>query len=90
MIRLVLLSGRDMLTREAMHRCLSRAFGFPAYYGNNLDALRDCLAEQRDVQVCLSNAHAMLDHLGDYGRQAIKLMSEAAALQPRFFLLVRG
>lgn len=36
-------SGWD--TEQAMHREIALALGFPAHYGQNLDALNDCLSD---------------------------------------------
>lgn len=89
MMRLVLLEGARMADREALHRELQKAFRFPDYYGNNLDALRDCLYEQGDVQVCFSDHREMIRHLGDYGRTALALLREAAESRRGFHLLIR-
>lgn len=40
----VAVDGAAMTTPAAMHAELARAFGFPAWYGHNLDALLDCLS----------------------------------------------
>ena len=34
--------------KVAMHRALAEALAFPDYYGNNLDALYDCLSDIRE------------------------------------------
>ncbi len=40
----VTVDGAAMTTAAAMHAELARGFGFPAWYGHNLDALLDCLS----------------------------------------------
>lgn len=42
-----------------LHELIKKAFGFPEYYGKNLDALWDCMRDfaysqhgQREVQIC--------------------------------------
>ena len=34
--------------RYELHLALKKAFGFPEYYGMNLDALHDCLSERKE------------------------------------------
>ncbi len=51
-MRFVFLKGKDL-----SHPALAGAFGFPPYYGNNLDALFDCLTEiTRHTMIVLSDA----------------------------------
>ena len=40
-----ILDGKKMVSREETHVYLKETFGFPDYYGKNLDALHDCLTE---------------------------------------------
>ena len=40
--------------KAALHQALAQALRFPEYYGNNLDALYDCLTDiQEDTTVTL-------------------------------------
>lgn len=41
----IILNGAQLSTREEMHAYLAKMLHLPAYYGNNLDALHDCLTE---------------------------------------------
>lgn len=41
----IILDCNGIETPAQLHRALSGALAFPAWYGNNLDALFDCLCE---------------------------------------------
>ena len=46
--------------KAALHQALAQALRFPEYYGNNLDALYDCLTDiQEDITVTLLRFDAM-------------------------------
>ena len=47
------------LTRPQLHEAFARAFSFPQWYGNNLDALYDCLT---DIQ---ESTHLIAQSLND-------------------------
>ena len=47
------------MERQAAHAYLAESFGFPVYYGKNLDALYDCLTELDDCTVVLEGAQAV-------------------------------
>ncbi|MBE5786637.1 MAG: hypothetical protein E7324_03765 [Clostridiales bacterium] len=59
------LSAAHWDTPRAAHEALKQALSFPDYYGHNLDALHDCLAEIRDVKLVIEDgghpAQAMPD-----------------------------
>ncbi|RJF97846.1 barstar family protein [Noviherbaspirillum saxi] len=44
----VQLDGRTMSDWAGFHRTCKAAFGFPEFYGNNMDAWIDCLSGLRD------------------------------------------
>ena len=69
-----ILDGKKMVSKEETHKYLKETFGFPEYYGENLDALHDCLTEMKDLEVELLNADDMLSALGDYGKKLLKLL----------------
>lgn len=73
------------------HRALKEALGFPAYYGNNLDALHDCLTEMSDVCIiieeCALAAAHMPEQWGRFLRVFFDACGENASLDIR---LVQG
>lgn len=49
------------LSRDALHRVLAEKLAFPNWYGNNLDALYDCLTDLEE------ETHLILQNLQDDG-----------------------
>ena len=49
----VILDARKMDERAAAHEYLKKIFSFPDYYGNNLDALYDCLSEMQKLNIII-------------------------------------
>ena len=58
------------------HENLARAFGFPEYYGGNLDALHDCLTTLSGT-LRLENWETAQARLGKYGLAAKKAIASA-------------
>ena len=77
------LDGLAMDSRKAAHDHLLERFGFPAYYGRNLDALYDLLTEVRTpTRISLLHKNAMLQALGTYGNALIECFEQAEAENP--------
>ena len=64
-------------SREALHHTLAEALSFPEWYGNNLDALYDCLTEVTG-KVRLLDWETAETRLGSYGTKAKKVIVSAA------------
>ena len=82
-MRRTILDGRNMRTREDAHRELREKLALPSYYGNNLDALFDCITTMK-AQVFMENADAMLESLGIYGERLLETFRDGAAENPGF------
>lgn len=75
----VVLDGRLMVSREALHDLLAEKLELPGYYGRNLDALYDLLSEPlRELDITVVNPDVMLSHLGSYGNGLIKTLADAS------------
>lgn len=58
----IVLDAEKMTGKEVTHAYLKEALGLPDYYGNNLDALHDCLEEMVDVEIIVENE----ENAGDF------------------------
>lgn len=63
--------------RDDLHRIFRETLSFPEYYGNNLDALFDCLTEISG-KVRLLEWETAEVRLGFYGEKAKKVIAAAA------------
>ena len=68
---------RKMTSRAEAHDHLAEVFGFPEYYGRNLDALHDCLTELPPCRIRLEYPWA-LGKLGRYSVSLLQVFSDAA------------
>ncbi len=74
---MIRIDGRRLTDPAGLHAALSEAFGFPAGYGKNLDALVDCLTYLDDPKAGMSRVHVppgqvgllVIDHANGPGKQ---------------------
>lgn len=64
-------------TKEDLHRVFRDTLCFPDWYGNNLDALYDCLSACSG-KVRLLDWETAENNLGPYGKKAKKVIATAA------------
>ena len=72
-----ILDGKKMTSKEETHAYLKEIFGFPDYYGNNLDALYDCLTEMGQMEVVFINGADMIAALEKYSEKLLKVFAKA-------------
>lgn len=63
---IIVLHGSAMTDHTAAHRELARAFGFPDWYGANLDALADLLRDHPKATVIWQGYGMAVAQIGDY------------------------
>lgn len=73
----VILNARYLGEKEQAHEYLRKTFDFPPYYGNNLDALADCLGEYRDLRVIICNTEAA----GEYLERVLRVFRDHTELK---------
>ena len=75
----ITLCGSEMADMAAVHRFFAKELDFPEWYGNNLDALHDCLTDIREETVIeITEKEALSEAVGVRYRRFIKALSHAA------------
>lgn len=87
MVKEYLIDCSKLGERRAAHRYLAKTLELPEYYGNNLDALYDCLTEMGECSILLKGALKLYES-GGYGEKILKVMQDAAAANPRLKIAV--
>lgn len=84
----VRLDGEEIRDKEQLHSLLSDAFGFPAWYGANLDALYDCLTDiSADTRLVISHSDKLAENLGIYKEKLFRVLYQASENNPKFTLV---
>ncbi len=77
-LREYVVNCRVLMDKKSAHRYFKGLFAFPDYYGNNLDALYDCLTELPPCRIVLRYPHT-LPQLGDYAGKLRAVFDDLAA-----------
>lgn len=73
----IIIDCSTILTKEDLHRMFREALSFPDWYGNNLDAIYDCLTDCTG-KVRILNWEIAEGNLGNYGTKVKKVIAAAA------------
>ena len=72
------LDGGSVDSREALHRALKDALSLPDWYGNNLDALFDCLTDLHEpTELTVLNARKLRESLGGYAQALLHVLRDS-------------
>jgi ribonuclease inhibitor len=75
----IVLNGDKMLDKASTHAYLKRKLALPTHYGENLDALWDCLSTDLSLKrIIIYKPDAMIANLGTYGESIIELFVEVS------------
>ena len=86
----IILDCRGFVPRSELHKAFAGALAFPDHYGNNLDALHDCLtALPEETLLTLMNWEAAEEGLGNYARSLRRVLLDAAEENPRLRICFR-
>lgn len=78
-MKTITLCGTEISDMADVHRFFAEKLDFPDWYGNNLDALHDCLTDIReDITVEITEKAALSEALGVRYRRFIKALTHAA------------
>jgi len=79
----ITLDCRGFVPRSELHKAFAQALSFPDHYGNNLDALHDCLtAISVETVLTLQHWPAAEDGLGRYAQALKQVLTDAATENP--------
>ncbi|QQD81464.1 barstar family protein [Bacillus siamensis] len=87
----VIIDGKDITSTEALHRILKDQLDFPDYYGENLNALWDCLTGWIEFPLTLvwKNFDISQKALGSDADDVLELFQEAQEeLDGEFFIQI--
>ena len=73
-MRIAVLDGDAISTREELHAALARELALPDWYGGNLDALYDTLTEYGELDVQFVNTEAA----APYFQKVLRVFTDAA------------
>ena len=84
----VTIDGTAVTDRAALYALFAEALEFPGYFGNNLDALYDCLGDVgEDTVIDLARPDALADALGeDFCERFTSLLLRASDENPHILL----
>lgn len=75
--------------REGLHAALRETLSLPDYYGNNLDALSDCLTDPMEPTcLTLRGLDVLRETLGDYADRLVRVFHTAALENPNLVVLI--
>ena len=87
----ITLTAAEWKTPADAHRALKEALGFPEFYGNNLDALHDCLTDMTDTCIIIEECAKAADQLGDKWSKFLMVFLDACGENPTLDIqLIQG
>lgn len=78
------LDFNEMTDRDTAHDYLRSQLPLPDWYGNNLDALYDCVTEWQDVELLLLHTQSV----DGYSKQILHVLTDAAEENPSVVLTI--
>ena len=76
----LLLSGKEIADRAALHRTIRAQLELPEWYGDNLDALHDVLTERREpLRVTIEEAEKLREALGRGYGALLRVLRDSGA-----------
>ena len=88
MMREVIFDSEHIENMDQLHTELARCLDFPDHYGQNLDALYDCLSGEIELPVKLIWVHYGLTHskLGEKAEDFLEVLEDFAQEEPDFLI----
>jgi ribonuclease inhibitor len=75
----ITLDGNNMTSIKEAHRYIKLKLNFPAYYGENLDALWDILSTTSETtNIILINSSKLCENLGEYSKLLLEVFQDVS------------
>jgi ribonuclease inhibitor len=75
-----ILDGNQITDKKQLHSILTTSLDFPDWYGENLDALYDCLTDvHEETEIIIKNSDSLEANLGRYAHSLYKLLADVSA-----------
>ncbi len=86
----VVLDGKQIRNQHEFHQVLREKLGLPDYYGDNLDALWDCLTGwvETPLTIVWKDFHVSQKYLGEYASKAADLLKRAESAVPGLYVRI--
>lgn len=86
-MKTVTLDCRGFVPRSSLHKAFAEVLSFPDHYGNNLDALHDCLTSlPEETDLTLLNWAAAEEKLGRYAVALKRVLEDSSLENPRLHI----
>ena len=86
----VILDFENIRSKSSLHQYLKEQLALPEYYGNNLDALHDALAEKREpVSICICHFDSLKQVLGEYAEVLLRVLQDVGATTEQTYLMCK-
>ena len=90
-MKTVIIDGKNLTTRKETHSYLKKTMNFPDYYGNNLDALYDCLTDiSEKTEIHIINIDSVKKRLGNFGKDLINVFTDASEDNTNIIFITEG
>jgi ribonuclease inhibitor len=73
------IDGKLITDRNKLHYIIATSLDFPDWYGENLDALYDCLTDMHEeTKIIIENSDLLETNLGVYAHSLYKVLKNAS------------
>ncbi len=80
----LIIDGKKITDREALHDLFYEALELPEWYGRNLDALHDCLTDtDRELDIIFLHEEELYKNLSGYAFSLKRMLKEYAQVNSR-------
>lgn len=75
----IIIKAAEISNGDEFHKLIATALKLPYYYGNNLDALHDCLTDTTEKTVIeIDDLPLFKANLGKYGDRILRVIKDSA------------